>query len=79
MTVMVWFYEHRDVLSPLMDLGRRVVEDEESEEEETDSEEEEEDQDDLGEVRQTRAQNGPGLYQDLSVFDILLYKIKKGI
>ena len=50
MTVMVWFYEHHDVLSPLKDLCR-VVEDDESDEWETDSEEEEEKQDEFDEVR----------------------------
>ena len=39
MCVMVWFYEHLDVLGPLMDGQRDTAEEEDSEEDSEDDEE----------------------------------------
>ena len=51
MRVMVWFYNHRDALNPLMDENIDV-DDEESEDEDEDIDEEEEyEQDDLETVK----------------------------
>ena len=51
MRVMVWFYNHRDVLNPLLDENIDE-EDEESEDEDEDIDDEEEDeQDDLEKVK----------------------------